>query len=230
MLVSVIFAVFTALLVGLGVLHETECLALWRETTTSLHWFAAVMLALYFVNYLTVWRSMQRLSLARKASREFAPKVAGALRERKFDEAIQICMRHRESHLAEIVRVGLVNFRPDQPGTDLRTIDLAMGRAQRQVNYSFRRMNNVLMLWAWATGAIGSLYVAIALFVNFTRLNLPADLVTENALLAIGFTLFAAAPAFFGQRNIQVNLESREIETANSHSELLDYLSKQTMR
>ena len=90
-------------------------------------------------------------------------------------------------------------------------------------------MNNVLILWVWATGAIGSLYVAIAQFVNLKQLDLPADRVTENVLLAIGFTLFAASPAFFGQRNTQVNLESREIETANSHSELLDYLSKQSI-
>jgi biopolymer transport protein ExbB/TolQ len=48
---------------------------------------------------------------ARKQSREFAPRVAGALRERKLDEAIKLADRNKKSHLAEVVTAGLQEFR-----------------------------------------------------------------------------------------------------------------------
>ena len=42
-------------------------------------------------------------SAARKQSREFAPKVAGALKEGRLDEAIKVADRSKKSHLAEAV-------------------------------------------------------------------------------------------------------------------------------
>ncbi|MGD0731372.1 MAG: flagellar motor protein MotA, partial [Terracidiphilus sp.] len=40
---------------------------------------------------------------ARNQSREFAPKVAGALKDSKLEEAIKIADRNKKSHLAEVV-------------------------------------------------------------------------------------------------------------------------------
>jgi len=48
---------------------------------------------------------------ARKQSREFAPRVAGALKEGKLDEAIKVADRNKKSHLAEVVTAGLQEFR-----------------------------------------------------------------------------------------------------------------------
>jgi hypothetical protein len=42
-------------------------------------------------------------SAARKQSRQFAPAVAGALREGKLDEAVKIADRYKKSHLAKVV-------------------------------------------------------------------------------------------------------------------------------
>ena len=63
-------------------------------------WSLAVMIdrALYF-------------SAARKQSREFAPKVAGALKDGRLDEAIKVADRSKKSHLAEVVTAGLQEFR-----------------------------------------------------------------------------------------------------------------------
>jgi biopolymer transport protein ExbB/TolQ len=46
-------------------------------------------------------------SAARKQSREFAPRVAGALKEGKLDEAVKVADRNKKSHLAEVVTAGL---------------------------------------------------------------------------------------------------------------------------
>ena len=50
-------------------------------------------------------------SAARKQSREFAPKVAGALKDGRLDEAIKVADRSKKSHLAEVVTAGLQEFR-----------------------------------------------------------------------------------------------------------------------
>ena len=43
---------------------------------------------------------------ARNQSRQFAPKVAAALRDNRIDEAIAISDRHKKSHLAKVVTAG----------------------------------------------------------------------------------------------------------------------------
>ena len=58
-------------------------------------------------------------SAARKQSREFAPRVAGALKEGKLDEAVKIADRNKKSHLAEVVTAGLQEFRSFGGGTSV---------------------------------------------------------------------------------------------------------------
>ncbi len=55
-------------------------------------------------------------SAARKQSREFAPRVAGALKEGKLDEAIKVADRNKKSYLAEVVTAGLQEYRDSGRG------------------------------------------------------------------------------------------------------------------
>ena len=48
---------------------------------------------------------------AKKQSREFAPRVAQALKNNRIEEAINISDKHRKSHLAMVVSSGLQEFR-----------------------------------------------------------------------------------------------------------------------
>ncbi len=45
-------------------------------------------------------------SSARKQSREFAPAVAGCLKEGKIEEAISVAEQNKRSHLAKVVEAG----------------------------------------------------------------------------------------------------------------------------
>ena len=54
-------------------------------------------------------------SQARKQSREFAPAVAGCLREGKIEEAISVAEQNKRSHLAKVVVAGLQEYR--SPGS-----------------------------------------------------------------------------------------------------------------
>jgi biopolymer transport protein ExbB/biopolymer transport protein TolQ len=48
---------------------------------------------------------------ARKQSLQFAPMIAGALRQGNLDEAIRVSERSKKSHLAKVVTSGLLEFR-----------------------------------------------------------------------------------------------------------------------
>src|SRR6059058_871591 len=56
---------------------------------------------------------------ARKQSRQFAPAVAGALREGKLEEAIKIADRYNKSHLAKVVVAGLQEFQAHRQSTEI---------------------------------------------------------------------------------------------------------------
>ncbi|HET9788297.1 MAG TPA: MotA/TolQ/ExbB proton channel family protein, partial [Pyrinomonadaceae bacterium] len=58
-------------------------------------------------------------SAAKKQSREFAPRVAQALKNDRIEEAINISDKHRKSHLAMVVSSGLQEFRAHGQSSDI---------------------------------------------------------------------------------------------------------------
>ena len=69
---------------------------------------------------------------ARKQSRQFAPAVAGALREGKLDEAVKIADRFKKSHLAKVVVAGLQEFQAHQQVEKSETADVERQRREIQ--------------------------------------------------------------------------------------------------
>src|SRR5919202_3147809 len=79
----------------------------------------AVVIGLFIMSAYSIGVMIDRImaySAARKQSRQFAPAVAGALREGKLDEAVKIADRYKKSHLAKVVVAGLQEFRAHQEG------------------------------------------------------------------------------------------------------------------
>ena len=77
-------------------------------------WPSCVVIILFIMSIWSLAVIIDRalyFSAARKQSREFAPKVAGALKEGRLDEAIKVADRSKKSHLAEVVTAGLKEFR-----------------------------------------------------------------------------------------------------------------------
>src|SRR3990172_3302629 len=78
-------------------------------------------------------------SQARKQSREFAPAVAGCLKEGKIDEAISVAEQNKRSHLAKVVEAGLQEFRAhavsrEISGEQIESSRRACERAEAIVN------------------------------------------------------------------------------------------------
>src|SRR5438128_3404458 len=81
---------------------------------------------------------------ARRQSRQFAPIVAGALREGKLDEAIRVAERNRKSHLAKVVTAGLQEFKAhgessEIPGEQIEASKRALERAEAIVHAELKR-------------------------------------------------------------------------------------------
>src|SRR5258706_10729697 len=81
---------------------------------------------------------------ARKQSRQFAPAVAGALREGKVDEAIRVAERNKKSHLAKVVTAGLQEFKAhgdstEIPGEQIEASKRALERAEAIVHAELKR-------------------------------------------------------------------------------------------
>src|SRR6266436_3057396 len=117
---------------------------LWKQMS----WVAQVVVIILFI--MSAWSIGVMIdrwiafSAARKQSRQFAPAVAGALREGKLDEAIKVADVYNKSHLAKVVVAGLQEFRahqlsPDISGEEIEASKRALERAEAIVHAELKR-------------------------------------------------------------------------------------------
>lgn len=191
-------------------------------------WSLAVMIdrALYF-------------SAARKQSREFAPKVAGALKEGRLDEAIKVADRNKKSHLAEVVTAGLQEFRNYGSGgtvseEQVEASQRALERSEAIVHAKLKRgLGGLATIGATAPfiGLFGTVIGILDAFQQIaqqhtTGLGAVAGGISE-ALVTTAFGLFVAIPAVMAFNYFTNRVESFDVEMDNSSSELVDYFLKQ---
>src|SRR5207244_6314888 len=92
---------------------------MWRSMGNSAR---AVVIILFIMSAWSIGVMIDRwiaFSGAKKQSRVFAPAVAGALKDGKIDEAIQIAEQNKRSHLAKVVTAGLQEFQAHQVSTEI---------------------------------------------------------------------------------------------------------------
>jgi biopolymer transport protein ExbB/biopolymer transport protein TolQ len=99
---------------------------------------------------------------ARKQSRQFAPAVAGALREGKLDEAIKVADRYKKSHLAKVVVAGLQEFQAHQGNTQISGEEIEASR--RALERSEAIVHAELKRGVSALATIGSTAPFVGLF------------------------------------------------------------------
>src|ERR1700729_4078864 len=144
---------------------------------------------------------------ARKQSRQFAPAVAGALREGKLDEAIKIADRYSKSHLAKVVVAGLQEFRAYQLSSDISGEEIdasrrALERAEAIVHAELKRgISSLATIGSSApfVGLFGTVLGIINAFKGIsqeksTGLGAVAGGISE-ALVTTAVGLFVAIPA-----------------------------------
>ena len=179
---------------------------------------------------------------AKKQSRQFAPLVAGALREGKLDEAISIAEHNKRSHLAKVVTAGLQEFQAHQssgviPGEDIDASKRALERAAAIVHAELKRgIGGLATIGATApfVGLFGTVVGIINAFKGIaeakgTGLAGVAGGISE-ALVATAIGLLVAVPAVWMFNYFTGKVEAFDVEMDNSSSELIDYFIKRTAR
>jgi len=181
-------------------------------------------------------------SAAKKQSRQFAPLVAGALREGKLDEAIKIADRYKKSHLAKVVVAGLQEFQAHQvsteiPGEEIEASRRALDRSEAIVHAELKRgVSGLATIGSTApfVGLFGTVVGIINAFKGIsteksTGLGAVAGGISE-ALVTTAIGLFVAIPAVWMFNYFTGKIEAFDVEMGNSSSELIDYFLKRSQK
>ena len=179
---------------------------------------------------------------ARNQSRQFAPAVAGALREGKLDEAIKIADRYSKSHLAKVVVAGLQEFRAHQLSSDISGEEIeaskrALERAEAIVHAELKRGISSLATIGSSSPFVGLLGTVLGIINAFkgisqeksTGLGAVAGGISE-ALVTTAVGLFVAIPAVWAFNYFTNRVEAFDVEMGNSSSELVDYFLKRSQK
>jgi biopolymer transport protein ExbB/biopolymer transport protein TolQ len=177
------------------------------------------------------------ISAARKRSREFAPKVAGALKDSKLEEAIQIADRNKKSHLAEVVTAGLQEFRASGGMATEETIEnsgRALKRAEAIVRGKMKRGLAVLALIGATAPFVGLFGTVVGILNAFNQIatqktpgiGAVAGGISE-ALVTTAFGLLVAIPAVMAFNYFTGRVNAFDVETDTSSRELVDSFIRQ---
>jgi biopolymer transport protein ExbB/TolQ len=226
---------------GGGTSASTEDFSLWGMIQ-RMQWPArivAIILAVMSMYSIAVMvERWLTYNAAKNQSRQFAPKVAAALRDNRIDEAITISDRHKKSHLAMVVNAGLQEFQAHQAGTDIpgSTLDAARRALQRATALKTaelrRGLSGLATIGSTApfVGLFGTVVGVIRAFQDMKQaetagISAVAGGISE-ALIETAFGLLVAIPAVWAFNYFVNKVESFTIEMDNSSSELIDYFLK----
>jgi biopolymer transport protein ExbB len=232
---------------SLYLLQETgavgwDPISLWHQ----MGWPAkTVVIILFFMSAYSIGVMIDRVlayNAARQQSRQFAPAVAGALRESKLDEAVKIADRYKKSHLAKVVVAGLQEFQAHQisaeiPGEEIDASRRALERAEAIVHAELKRgVSGLATIGSTApfVGLFGTVVGIINAFKGIsteksTGLGAVAGGISE-ALVTTAIGLLVAIPAVWMFNYFTNRIEAFDVEMGNSSSELIDYFLKRSGR
>jgi biopolymer transport protein ExbB len=178
---------------------------------------------------------------ARKQSRQFAPMVAGALREGKLDEAIRVGERSKKSHLARVVTAGLQEFRVHQqseqlPGERIEASRRALDRAAAITHTELERGLSGLATIGSTAPFVGLLGTVIGIMDAFREIqghqtngiSVVAGGISE-ALVTTALGLTVAIPAVMMFNYFTSRIKAFDVEMDNSSSELVDYFLRRAV-
>lgn len=178
---------------------------------------------------------------ARNQSREFAPKVAQALKSARIDEAIGISDKFKKSHLAMVVNAGLQEFAAHQgsdiSGEEVESSKRALQRAEAIKIAEFRRGLSSLATIGSTAPFVGLFGTVVGIINSFQEMGHAesagiaaiAGGISE-ALFTTAFGLLVAVPAVWFFNYFSSRVDNFVVEMGNSSAELIDYFIKQRNR
>ena len=178
-------------------------------------------------------------SKAKAQSRQYAPKVAQALKGSNIDEAINIGDKYKDSHLAMVVSSGLKEFAAHEGNTDISADEMeaskrALDRAIAVKTAELKRGLSGLATVGSTAPFVGLFGTVVGIIGAFQALksNESAGIgavggAISEALIATAFGILVAIPAVWLFNYFSSKVTSFSVEMENSASELVDYFIKQ---
>jgi len=201
----------------------------------------AVVIVLLIMSVYSIAIMVERYltySAAKKQSREFAPRVAQALKNDRIEEAINISDKHRKSHLAMVVSSGLQEFRAHEASTDISgdEIDASKRALQRAIaikTAEFKRgLSGLATIGSTApfVGLFGTVFGIINAFRGMKNAESAGIAAVaggiSEALFTTALGLLVAVPAVWLFNYFTGKVDGFIVEMDNSASELVDYFIK----
>jgi len=189
------------------------------------------MIAVGIERYLTYNKAKQQ-------SRQYAPKVAQALKNNRIEEAINISDKHRKSHLAMVVNSGLQEFRAHEQSSDISGDEIeaskrALQRAIAIKTAEFRRgLSGLATIGSTApfVGLFGTVFGIINAFRGMKNAETAGIAAVaggiSEALFTTALGLVVAVPAVWLFNYFTGKVDGFVVEMDNSASELVDYFIK----
>jgi len=176
---------------------------------------------------------------AKQQSRQYAPKVAQALKTGNIDEAINISDRHKDSHLAMVVSSGLKECAAHQGNNEISADEMAA--SERALERAIAVKTAELKRGLAGLATVGSTAPFVGLFGTVVGIIGAFQALKNNesagigavggaiaeALVATAFGILVAVPAVWLFNYFTNKVTSFGVEMENSASELVDYFIKQ---
>lgn len=203
----------------------------------------AVVIALAVLSIYSLYVAFERVMFFRRARRQSLGfvKASGALmRQAQYQQAIDCARKFPDSHLAQVVNAGLMQFHLEtttRPEVNRDAVDAAKRAIERAAMFtlaSLKRGTGGLATIATTAPFIGLFGTVIGIINAFEGMadsgsgGLGAvSAGISEALVTTALGLFVAIPAAWMFNHLTNELEHFQMEMSNSASEMLDYFLKQ---
>ncbi|MGB2621782.1 MAG: MotA/TolQ/ExbB proton channel family protein [Candidatus Acidiferrum sp.] len=214
---------------------EWNLVELWRSMGTLCHG-VVIVLAIMFVRSMSVSTGRAlRFRLAREQSQEYISKTLVPLREGKLDQAIVLAEQNKESHIANIVASGLLDFQAAPDGMPeqqvIEGVQRSLERSSAETAEEMKRGLSGLATIAATAPFVGLFGTVIGILNAFrsidiahaTAIKVIAGSISE-ALLTTAIGLSVAVPAVWCYNLLTNQMEAFGVEMQNCGLELLSYL------
>lgn len=210
------------------------------KSLTPVGW--AVLIVLFIMSIYSIAITVERFLTYRAAkdqSRQFAPRVAQALKNDRIDEAISISDKHKKSHLAMVVSSGLQEFRAhegnnDISGDEIEASKRALQRAVAVKTAEFKRgLSGLATIGSTSpfVGLFGTVFGIIGAFQGMKDAETAGIAAVaggiSEALFTTALGILVAVPAVWMFNYFSSKVQGFVVEMENSASELVDYFIKQ---
>lgn len=210
------------------------------KSLTPIGWGVIVILFIQSVYSIAVMvERILTYRAAKEQSRQFAPRVAQALKNDRIEEAISISDKHKKSHLAMVVSSGLQEFRAHEGGSEISgdEIDASKRALQRAIaikTSDFKRgLSGLATVGSTApfVGLFGTVFGIIGAFQGMKNAETAGIAAVaggiSEALFTTALGIGVAVPAVMLFNYFTSKVQGFVVEMDNSASELIDYFIKQ---